>query len=114
VARLVGSGGYGLLVWRSGDGSAPTELHLPVSFPASATTVVSDLGTVFAPPAYTPSVPVGVAPEPGGTGSRRLLLTDTDAGALHYALVTNGAANPSAALLDAARSELAGWAAAHF
>ncbi|WP_129305170.1 cellulase family glycosylhydrolase [Streptomyces sp. L2] len=114
VARLVGSGQYGLLVWRSGDGSAPTELHLPVSFPASATTVVSDLGTVFAPPAYTPSVPVGVAPEPGGTGGRRLLLTDTDAGSLHYALVTNGAANPSAALLDAARSELAGWAAAHF
>jgi hypothetical protein len=114
VARLVGSGGYGLLVWRSGDGSAPTELHLPESFPASATTVVSDLGTGFAPPAYTPSVPVGVAPEPGGSGSRRLLLTDTDAGALHYALVTNGAANPSAALLDAARSELAGWAAAHF
>ncbi|KUM97058.1 endoglycosylceramidase [Streptomyces cellostaticus] len=113
VARLVGSGQYGLLVWRSGGGTAPTELHLPASFPASATTVVSDLGTAYAPPAYTASTPVGVAAEPGGTGSRRLLLTDTDSGVLHYALVTNGATAPSADLLGAARSELAAWAAAH-
>ncbi|MFJ9817528.1 endoglycosylceramidase [Streptomyces sp. NPDC101151] len=114
VARLVGPGQYGLLVWRSGGGTAPTELHLPASFPASATTVVSDLGTVHAPPAHTASTPVGVAPEPGGTGSRRLLLTDTDSGVLHYALVTNGATAPSADLLTAARSELAAWATAHF
>ncbi|WBO62263.1 cellulase family glycosylhydrolase [Streptomyces camelliae] len=114
VARLVGSGQYGLLVWRSGDGSAPTELHLPASFPTASTTVVSDLGTVCGPPAYTTSTPVAVAPEPGGTGSRRLLLTDPDSGTLHYALVTNGAAAPSADLLSAARSELAAWAAAHF
>ncbi|MFE9451007.1 cellulase family glycosylhydrolase [Streptomyces sp. NPDC006739] len=114
VARLVGSGQYGVLVWRSGDGTAPTELHLPASFPASATTVVSDLGTVTAPPAYTASTPVGVAPEPGGTGSRRLLLTDTDSGVLHYALVTNGASAPSADLLGAAKAELAAWAAARF
>ncbi|OXY87535.1 cellulase family glycosylhydrolase [Streptomyces diastatochromogenes] len=114
VARLVGSGQYGLLVWRSGSGTAPTELHLPASFPGSATTVVSDLGTVYAPPAYTASTPVGVAPEPGGTGSRRLLLTDTDSGVLHYALVANGATAPSSDLLSAARSELASWAAARF
>ncbi|AKJ08988.1 endoglycosylceramidase [Streptomyces incarnatus] len=115
VARLVGSGQYGLLVWRSGDGGAPTELHLPASFPTASTTVVSDLGTVLAPPAYTgAATPVAVAPEPGGTGSRRLLLTDTDSGALHYALVTNGATAPSADLLTAARSELAAWASAHF
>ncbi|MEU1408876.1 endoglycosylceramidase [Streptomyces sp. NPDC005728] len=114
VARLVGSGQYGMLVWRSGSGSAPTELHLPASFPASATTVVSDLGTVYAPTAYTGSTPLGVAPEPGGTGSRRLLLTDTDSGVLHYALVTNGATAPSADLLGAARTELAAWAAARF
>ncbi|MFI1364707.1 cellulase family glycosylhydrolase [Streptomyces griseochromogenes] len=116
VARVVGSGQYGLLVWRSGGGTAPTELHLPASFPASATTVVSDLGTVYAPPAYTAATPVGVAPEPGGSGSRRLLLTDTDTGssAPHYALVTNGATAPSADLLNAARSELAAWTAAHF
>ncbi|OIK04249.1 cellulase family glycosylhydrolase [Streptomyces monashensis] len=115
VAQLVGAGRYGLLVWRSGDGTAPTELHLPASFPTASTTVVSDLGTVCAPPAYTGAgTPVAVAPEPGGTGSRRLLLSDTDAGVLHYALVTDGATTPSADLLSAARSELAGWAAAHF
>ncbi|ALV38406.1 cellulase family glycosylhydrolase [Streptomyces sp. CdTB01] len=114
VAQLVGSGQYGLLVWRSGSGSAPTELHLPASFPTAGTTVVSDLGTVYGPPAYPASTPVAAAPEPGGTGSRRLLLTDADSGVLHYALVTNGATAPSAALLSAARSELASWAAARF
>jgi hypothetical protein len=111
VARLVGSGQYGLLVWRSNSGTAPTELHLPASFPTESTTVVSDLGTRYAPPSYTSTTPVGVAPEPGGTGSRRLLLTDTDSGVLHYALVTNGASAPSATVLNAARSELSAWAA---
>ncbi|WP_435281076.1 cellulase family glycosylhydrolase [Streptomyces koelreuteriae] len=111
VQRLVGSGQYGLLLWRSDGGSAPTELHLPASFPTASTTVVSDLGTAHAPPAYTATTPVGVAQEPGGTGSRRLLLTAPDSGVLHYALVTNGATAPSADLLTAARSELAAWAA---
>ncbi|WP_030607585.1 cellulase family glycosylhydrolase [Streptomyces achromogenes] len=114
VAKLVGTGRYGLLVWRSGDGTAPTELHLPASFPPAATTVVSDLGTVYGPPAHTSATPVGLAPEPGGTGSRRLLLTDADSGALHFALVTDGATAPPADLLAAARAELAGWAAARF
>ncbi|MEV7816857.1 endoglycosylceramidase [Streptomyces flaveolus] len=114
VAKLVGSGQYGLLVWRSGDGTAPTELHLPASFPTGATTVVSDLGTVHAPSAYGSATPVAVAPEPGGTGSRRLLLTDTDSGVPHYALVTNGATAPAADLLSAAEAELAAWAAARF
>ncbi|MET8584931.1 cellulase family glycosylhydrolase [Streptomyces collinus] len=113
TARLVGPGQYGLLVWRSGGG-APTELHLPASFPTGATTVVSDLGTVCGPPAYTADTPVGVAPEPGGTGSRRLLLTAMDSGVPHFALVTNGATAPSADLLGAARAELAAWTAAHF
>ncbi|MFG3718136.1 endoglycosylceramidase [Streptomyces massasporeus] len=111
VQRLVGSGQYGLLLWRSNGGPAPTELHLPASFPTASTTVVSDLGTVHAPPAYTSTTPVGVAQEPGGTGSRRLLLTAPDSGVLHYALVANGATAPSADLLAAARSELAAWAA---
>lgn len=111
VAQLVGSGQYGLLLWRSNSGTAPTELHLPASFPTGSTTVVSDLGTVYAPPSYTAATPVGVAAEPGGTGSRRLLLGDTDSGVPHYALVTNGAREPSAALLNAARSELSAWAA---
>ncbi|MBL1104078.1 cellulase family glycosylhydrolase [Streptomyces sp. 5-8] len=114
VARLVGSGRYGVLVWRSGDGTAPTELHLPASFPTAATTVVSDLGTVYAPSAYTSAEPVAVATEPGGTGSRRLLLTDADSGAVHYALVTDGATAPAGDLLSAAKAELAAWAAARF
>ena len=112
VARLVGTGQYGLLLWESGSGSAPTELHLPASFPTGSTTVVSDLGAVHAPPAYGDAAPIAVAPEPGGTGSRRLLLDDTDSGTLHFALVTNGTANPSADLLTAARAELTAWAAA--
>ncbi len=111
VRRLVGQGQYGLLLWRSDGGPAPTELHLPASFPAASTTVVSDLGTVHAPPAYAATAPVGVAEEPGGTGSRRLLLTARDSGVLHYALVTNGATAPPADLLAAAGSELAAWAA---
>ncbi|MFC8427780.1 endoglycosylceramidase [Streptomyces sp. NPDC057253] len=111
VSSLVGSGQYALLVWRSGSASAPTELHLPASFPTASTTVVSDLGTVYGPPAYTSSTPIGAAVEPGGTGSRRLLLTDADSGVLHYALVTNGATSPSASALNAAKSELASWAA---
>ncbi|MEU6539215.1 cellulase family glycosylhydrolase [Streptomyces sp. NPDC047000] len=114
VQQLVGSGQYGLLVWRSNGGSAPTELHLPASFPTATTTVVSDLGTVYGPPSYTSATPVAAAAEPGGTGSRRLLLTAADSGVLHYALVTNGATAPSATLLAAARSELAAWAAARF
>lgn len=114
VSALVGSGQYGLLVWRSGSGTAPTELHLPASFPTATTTVVSDLGTAYAPPAYTSSTPIGTAPEPGGTGSRRLLLTDGDSGTLHYALVTNGATAPSATVLNAARAELATWTASKF
>ncbi|MFI8529179.1 endoglycosylceramidase [Streptomyces aquilus] len=114
VSALVGSGQYGLLVWRSGSGTAPTELHLPASFPTATTTVVSDLGTAYAPPAYTSSTPIGTAPEPGGTGSRRLLLTDGDSGTLHYALVTNGATAPSATVLNAAKAELATWTASKF
>ncbi|MFI0538239.1 cellulase family glycosylhydrolase [Streptomyces sp. WSLK1-3] len=111
VSALVGSGQYAVLVWRSASGSAPTELHLPASFPTATTTVVSDLGSVSGPPAYTSSTPVGAAAEPGGTGSRRLLLTDADSGVLHYALVTNGATAPSASALNAAKAELASWVA---
>ncbi|MEU1474649.1 endoglycosylceramidase [Streptomyces sp. NPDC005760] len=114
VASLVGSGQYAVLVWRSSSGSAPTELHLPASFPTATTTVVSDLATVYGPPSYTSSTPVGAAAEPGGTGSRRLLLGDSDSGVLHYALVTNGASAPSGSVLSAARSELAAWTTQKF
>ncbi|MDW4905013.1 cellulase family glycosylhydrolase [Streptomyces sp. ADMS] len=114
VSQLVGSGQYGVLVWRSKGISAPTELHLPASFPTATTTVVSDLGTVYGPSAYTSSTPIAAGTDPGNTGSRRLLLTAPDSGALHYALVTNGATAPSATLLSAARAELASWAASEF
>lgn len=114
VSSLVGSGQYSLLVWRSDGSTEPTELHLPASFPTASTTVVSDLGVTAAPPAYTTSTPIAAASEPGGTGSRRLLLTAADSGKLHYALVTNGATAPSAARLSAARTELSGWLASEF
>jgi hypothetical protein len=114
VAQLVGSGQYGLFVWRSNGSAAPTELHLPASFPAASTTVVSDLGTTAGLPAYTGSIPVAVAEEPGDTGSQRLLLTASNTGVLHYALVTNGATAPPASLLSAARAELTAWAAKEF
>ncbi|MER6136523.1 cellulase family glycosylhydrolase [Streptomyces sp. NPDC001815] len=114
VRQLVGSGQYALQVWRSDGSAEPTELHLPASFPNASTTVVSDLGTTYGPPAYTRTTPIAVAAEPGGTGSRRLLLTAADSGTLHYALVTNGATAPSAAVLSAARTELASWTAAEF
>ncbi|MFF3906221.1 cellulase family glycosylhydrolase [Streptomyces sp. NPDC001848] len=114
VAQLVGSGQYGVLVWRSNGSAAPTELHLPASFPAASTTVVSDLGTAAGLPAYTRSTPVAVADETGGTGSKRLLLTASDTDAVHYALVTNGTTAPSASLLSAARTELSAWAAKEF
>ncbi|MFD1657122.1 cellulase family glycosylhydrolase [Streptomyces caeni] len=111
VAQLVGSGQYGLLVWRSDGTAAPTELHLPASFPAASTTVVSDLGSAAGLPAYTRTTPIAVANEPGGTGSKRLLLTASGVGTVHYALVTNGATAPSASRLDAARTELSAWVA---
>ena len=76
--------------------------------------MVCDLGTTAGLPAYTRSTPVAVANEAGGTGSKRLLLTASDTGAVHYALVTNGATAPSASLLSAARTELAAWAAKEF
>ncbi|WP_265559185.1 cellulase family glycosylhydrolase [Streptomyces hygroscopicus] len=114
VAQLVGAGQYGVLVWRSNGSSVPTELHLPASFPASSTTVVSDLGTVAGPPVYTRAAPIAVADEPGGTGGKRLLLTAPGPNAVHYALVTNGATAPSASLLAAARTELSAWVAREF
>ncbi|MFD5425459.1 endoglycosylceramidase [Streptomyces sp. NPDC127084] len=118
VRELVGTGQYGLLLWHSDGTAAPTELHLPASFPPSGTTVVSDLGRVHSPGAYADGVPIAVEPEPGGTGSRRLLLTapagKSGVGATHFALVTNGATAPSGELLRAAQDELAAWSAGHW
>ncbi|MGW2262029.1 cellulase family glycosylhydrolase [Streptomyces sp. NPDC001780] len=121
TARLVGSGRYGVLVWRSeGATRAPTELHLPSGFDPAATTVVSDLGAVTGLPAYTAQGqtaghPVARAAERGGPGAHRLLLSAPAAadgpGTLHYALVADGATSPSAELRAAAGRELAAWAA---
>ncbi|MEU1890390.1 cellulase family glycosylhydrolase [Streptomyces pristinaespiralis] len=112
VAELVGTGRYGVLLWRPDSTSAPTELHLPASFDPGRTTVVSDLGALHGLPSYETGTPIAVAPEPGGTGSRRVLLTsqDDDGPGLHVALVTDGATTPSADLLRAARAELTQWA----
>lgn len=115
TAALVGSGQYGVLVWRSNGGPAPTELSLPASFPPSATAVVSDLGTAAALPAYSATghiaaSPVAYAPLPSGGGAERLLLSDDGpAGTLHYALVTNGTTGATTAQLAAANAELAAW-----
>lgn len=120
VAELVDSGRYGLLVWRAGDNGtsgAPTELHLPRDLDPATATVVSDLDTVTGLPDYTPDTPIAVAPEPGGTDARRLLISpppgsDTP-GTLHYALVAEGGADaPSPELREAAQRELSRWAAA--
>ncbi|MDU0292943.1 hypothetical protein [Saccharothrix longispora] len=109
VRALVGAAPYGVLVWRSNGGAAPTELHLPASFPPGATTVVSSLGTTTAPPPHTGAEPISAAPEPGPAGPRRLLLSTSDTG-LHFALVTTGTGGSP----EAARAELAAWAATTF
>ncbi len=115
TAALAGSGQYGVLVWRSNGGAAPTEIHLPASFTPAATSVISDLGTVASLPAYSATGQVAAsliayAPLPGGGGAERLLLTDTGAaGTLHYALVTNGAGAVTSARLAAAKQEMDSW-----
>ncbi|MFE1377972.1 cellulase family glycosylhydrolase [Streptomyces sp. NPDC058740] len=106
VAGLVGTElPYGVLVWRADGGRAPTELHLPAGFDAAATTVVSDLGTVTGPAA---GAPFAVAPEPGGTAARRLLVSGAPAG-LHVALVS--AAPATAEQRGSAQRELVRWLA---
>ncbi|QRK10897.1 cellulase family glycosylhydrolase [Archangium violaceum] len=110
VRALVGTGQFGVLVWRSNGGTAPTELHLPASFAPGATTVVSSLGSVRGVPAYTGAESVAAAAEPGVPGVNRLLLSTRDSN-LHFALVTNGEGGES---LEAAGAELAAWVSAAF
>ncbi|HWS36105.1 MAG TPA: cellulase family glycosylhydrolase [Actinoplanes sp.] len=106
---------YGVLVWREPAAplGAPTELHLPASFPTGRTVVVSDLGTRSG---LTTSGVIAVGTEPGATTARRLLLdtAGTAAGSVHVALVVNTSdvASVPAATLTAARTELLAWAAA--
>lgn len=106
VAGLVGTERpYGVLVWRADGSGAPTELHLPAVFDPASTTIVSDLGTVTGP---TAEGTIAVAPEPGGTGARRLLFSGAPAG-VHVALV--GGAPATAEQRAAAQRELVGWLA---
>lgn len=113
VRAVVGAGQYGVVVWRDGESDAPTELHLPATFGAGNTAVVSDLGVHQGLPDYEPAgrdtTPVAFdSPD----GVNRLLLTaPQNTGELHYALVTNGAHGVDPDVLAAARSELDQWAA---
>lgn len=115
VSALVGSGQYGVLVWKSNGGSAPTQINLPLSFTSSNTTVVSDLGAALDPPTYSATgtvanAAVAVSALPSGGGAERLLLSDSGAsGTVHYALVTNGSTSATAAQLATAQQELASW-----
>ncbi|WP_045746808.1 cellulase family glycosylhydrolase [Actinoplanes rectilineatus] len=105
LATVVSGRQYGVLVWKDTGLAAPTELHLPASFPTARTIVLGDLAAGA----------VAVTTETGATTARKLQLTGTGAtGATHVALVVNngdGATIP-AATLTAARTELLAWAAA--
>jgi len=93
VRTTVNSSRYAVLVWRSGGDGAATEVKLPAGF---RTAVASDV-------AYTVS-----------TDGRTLSLSGAGAtGVVHYALIADATA-PSAAVLTAAKTELAGWATAAF
>lgn len=114
IASLVSGRQYGVLVWREPSTAiaAPTELHLPGTFPAARTIVVSDLGALMGPPA---SGPIASTAETGSTTARRLLLTPSGAapGTVHVALVAgaNDTGTVTAATLAAARTELQAWTA---
>jgi hypothetical protein len=113
VSTIVGSGQYAVLVWRDSGSAYPTEVHLPASFTAAGTTVISDLGRLTGLPAYATGTPISVAAQAGGAGGNRLILTGTGtSGAIHYALLTNGSTTTTASALATAKTELAAWAAA--
>jgi hypothetical protein len=115
IAALVSGGQYGVLVWREPAAplGVPTELHLPGTFPAARTVVVSDLGALVGPPA---SGRIAAATETGATSARRLLLDTSGSapGTVHVALVAGAADDRpvDAATLAAARTELLEWTAA--
>lgn len=114
LAAVVGSGQFAVVAWTSSGIAAPTELHLPASFPVASTTVVSDLGAVTSPSPYgagTANPAIRVADRPGPSGVKRLLLNASDSGRTHVALVTN-AAPVAPAVLATAQRELTAWAAA--
>ncbi|HTO65826.1 MAG TPA: cellulase family glycosylhydrolase [Bradyrhizobium sp.] len=102
---------FGVLVWRetAAAASAPTELHLPASFVAASTVVISDLGTAAG---LTTTGAIAVTAETGSTVAQKLLLTTpgTAPGAVHVALVVDRAgATPAPNQFAAAASELVNW-----
>jgi hypothetical protein len=88
VRTTVNSSRYAVLAWRSGGDGAATEIKLPAGF---RNTVVSDVAYTISADARTLSL--------SGAGA---------AGVVHYALITD-AAPPPAAVLAAAKAELAAW-----
>jgi hypothetical protein len=102
---------YGVLVWRESAAAAraPTELHLPASFAAAGTVVISDLGTTAS---LATTGAIAVAAETGSTVAQKLLLTTpgTASGVVHVALVVDRAgATPTPDQLAAAATELINW-----
>jgi hypothetical protein len=111
IAALTTGRQYAVLVWRQPVTSpaSPTEIHVPATFTAGRTVVISDLGTMAGVPA---SGPVAFTTEVGSSVAHRLMLTSTTsaAGSVHVALVIdNGGTAPTAAQLTAASSELIAW-----
>jgi hypothetical protein len=97
VSALATGRQYGVLVWRGTGLDAPTEVHLPASFTPGRTVVVSSASATITP--------------------RTLSLDAGDsAGTVHVALIVNAetGALPTAAQLEAARTELNSWTAARF
>jgi hypothetical protein len=111
IAALTAGRQYAVLAWRQPATTpvSPTEMHVPATFTADRTVVVSDLGTVAGVPA---SGPVAFTNEVGSTKAHQISLTSPDsaAGTVHVALVLDdGGTAPSAAQLTAATSELIAW-----
>ncbi|WP_083802372.1 cellulase family glycosylhydrolase [Micromonospora sp. ATCC 39149] len=112
VSALVAGRQYGVLVWRqpATRPNGPTELHLPASFPAAGTAVVSDVATLHGVPT---TGPVSVAREVGARSAQRLLVdtADSPTGTVHVALVVGATSGApvTAEQLTAARSELLRW-----
>lgn len=128
LAALVAGRQYGILVWQeAADASgAPTELHLPASFSADSTVVVSDVATMIGPSnsdsssssssgSGSESDTIAITSETGSTTAQRLLIdtTGSAAGSIHVALVANASDGETvnSADLAAAQTELVSWAA---
>jgi hypothetical protein len=110
IAALTSGHQYAVLAWRqpSTAPAGPTEVHVPSTFTAGHTVVISDLGTSAGVPA---SGAVAFATEVGSAVAHRVLLTGAGAaGKVHFALVIDDAGTvPTAAQLAAAGTELSAW-----